>query len=149
MIMNSFRTSLVHELIYSYHSLTLMFILLSTAYHGNVEFMDGSKRDEFLTFVNNVNVADGDDCDELAISGIRAVYGFGVEEGSPIYVLTDAGAKDASEDNLLALEIMAFESRTPINFFLSNAGREISFCPCCYLCKNNGVAMAIKERGGA
>jgi len=94
----------------------------SHPYHGNVEFMDGSKRDEFLTFVNNVNVADGDDCDELAISGIRAVYGFGVEEGSPIYVLTDAGAKDASEDNLLALEIMAFESRTPINFFLSNAG---------------------------
>ena len=87
--------------------------------------MDSSRRDEFLTFVNNINVADGDDCDELAISGMKAVYEYGVEYGSPIYVLTDAGAKDASEEDLIALEVMAFARRTPINFFLSNAGRGI------------------------
>ena len=44
--------------------------------------------------------------------------------GSPVYVFTDAGAKDASKDNLdLLLDCYFPTYNTPINFFLSSHGK--------------------------
>ena len=99
-------------------------IFFSIALHGPVTYMDKSQKDEFVSLVKHVNVEDGGDCDEMAIDGTYEIYGNGIKMGSPIYVLTDAGAKDATDENLDALKEMALSFETPINFFLSNVGAE-------------------------
>ncbi len=69
----------------------------------------------------------GGDCEELAIEGIQNIFSSSVQYQSPIYVFTDAGAKDASEDNVDALKVMADGYQSSINFFLSNAGTFLGF----------------------
>ncbi len=65
----------------------------------------------------------GGDCEELTIEGINNIFSASVQYQSPIYVFTDAGAKDATPDNIEALKVMAEGFQTAINFFLSNAGK--------------------------
>lgn len=110
-------------LIFRYYDLART-IFFSIALHGPVTYMDKSQRNEFVSVVNSVDVDDGGDCDEMAISGIYEIYGNGIKMESPIYVLTDAGAKDAAEENLDALKAMVDTFGTPINFFLSNVGKD-------------------------
>ena len=100
---------------------TYQFNLL--ALHGPVTYMDKKEKYEFLDLVSKVVEAGGGDCDELAINGIRDIFASPLQYRSPIYVLTDAGAKDATEEHLDAVKEMIINYKTPINFFLSNAGR--------------------------
>jgi len=90
--------------------------------HGPVTYMDKTEKYEFLKLVSKIQVDGGGDCDELAISGARNIFGSSLQYRSPIYVLTDAGPKDATEDHLDAVKEMIISYKTPINFFLSNAG---------------------------
>ena len=93
------------------------------ALHGPVTYMDKKEKYDFLDLVSKVVEAGGGDCDELAINGIRDIFASPLQYRSPIYVLTDAGAKDATEEHLDAVKEMIINYKTPINFFLSNAGR--------------------------
>ena len=93
------------------------------ARHGPVTYKDKTEKYEFLELVSKVDEAGGGDCDELAISGIRDIFSSPLQYRSPIYVLTDAGPKDATEDHLDVVKEMVMECKTPINFFLSNAGK--------------------------
>ena len=95
--------------------------------------MDKTEKYEFLKLISKIQVAGGGDCDELAISGARNIFGSSLQYRSPIYVLTDAGPKDATEDHLDAVKEMIISYKTPINFFLSNAGKLSS----CYVRKPN------------
>ena len=84
--------------------------------------MDHTQKLQFLSLVNNVKHADGGDCDELAITGIKEIFAAPLQYQSPIYVLTDAGAKDATDENIETLKEMIFGYQTPVNFFLSTKG---------------------------
>ena len=84
--------------------------------------MDHTQTAQFHALVNNVDVDGGGDCDELALTGIKEIYSSPLQYQSPIYVLTDAGAKDGTDDNVETLKDMIDAYQSPINFFLSNTG---------------------------
>ena len=115
------------------HNQCAFFFILSfhvcsfVARHGPVTYMDKTEKYEFLKLVSKIQVDGGGDCDELAISGARNIFGSSLQYRSPIYVLTDAGPKDATEDHLDAVKEMIISYKTPINFFLSNAGKLSSY----------------------
>ena len=104
------------------HTFVLKIVCLFVAKHGPVTYMDKTEKYKFLDLVTHISEAGGGDCDELAIDGIMNIFASSTQYRSPIYVLTDAGAKDATPENIEALKEMILTFKTPINFFLSNAG---------------------------
>ena len=90
--------------------------------HGPMTYMSKEKKSQFYALINNVRIGGGGDCDELALTGIKEIYSSPLKYQSPIYVFTDAGAKDATDENIEALKEMIATYQTPINFFLSNTG---------------------------
>lgn len=84
--------------------------------------MDKTEKFKFLKLITEVDAQGGGDCDELAITGIKNIFASPLQYRSPIYVITDAGAKDATEENIEMLKEMILHYKTPINFYLSNAG---------------------------
>lgn len=84
--------------------------------------MNKTKKYEFLDLVTQIVEGGGGDCDELAITGIKEIFASPLQYRSPIYVITDAGAKDANVNNLEMVKEMVLSFKTPLNFYLSNAG---------------------------
>ena len=64
----------------------------------------------------------GGDCNELAITGIKEIFSSSIQYQSPVYVLTDAGAKDATDESIETLKAMIDAYQSPVNFFLSTKG---------------------------
>ena len=75
-----------------------------------------------MQLIGNLKARGGGDCDELTINGIMSIFEASIQYQSPIYVFTDAGAKDATDENKEALKEMIDAYAAPVNFFLSNAG---------------------------
>ena len=72
---------------------------------------------KFVQDIENLYVSGGGHCPELTFTGILEAMKAEPEPGSPMYVFTDATAKDATEDNITEATVYAKFERIPINFF--------------------------------
>jgi hypothetical protein len=60
----------------------------------------------------------GGDCAELTFKGMNDAIDEGPQPDSPLYVFTDAGPKDATDENILYLKEIAEAQGVVINFFV-------------------------------
>ena len=71
----------------------------------------------FVKAIQALTATGGGDCPELTFQGLlNAFYKF-PRWGSPMYVFTDATAKDATSDNRDLVEDFAREDAATVNFF--------------------------------
>ena len=71
---------------------------------------------EFVEAINALNADGGGDCPEYTFQGILNALGQEPLFGSPMYVFTDAGPKDATADNIREVKILAETDEITINF---------------------------------
>ena len=71
---------------------------------------------EFVEAINALNADGGGDCPEYTFQGILNALGQEPLFGSPMYVFTDAGPKDATADNIGEVKILAEADEITINF---------------------------------
>ncbi|XP_057291426.1 hemicentin-1-like isoform X2 [Hydractinia symbiolongicarpus] len=89
---------------------------------GPVTYKSEEKRDEFITAISNLRAYGGGDCPELAFKGMLNALDQGPKYGSPMFVFTDAAAKDDTAENIAALKSAADNSFTTITFFINLLG---------------------------
>ena len=73
--------------------------------------------DQFIKEINALNAHAGGDCQELTFKGILDAMNFGPLPDSPLYVFTDASAKDATEENVMGAVSFARAMGLTVNFF--------------------------------
>ncbi len=91
-------------------------LLLISAY-GPIVYKNESQREEIVYAIDDLVAKGGGDCPELAFTGILEALNAGPRFGSPMFVFTDANAKDATTDNINAVKVAAYSSGATINFF--------------------------------
>ena len=71
----------------------------------------------FVEAIQALTASGGGDCPELTFEGmLHALYNTPLPK-SPMYVFTDADAKDATEDRIQAMEKLTEGYQTTVNFF--------------------------------
>ena len=83
---------------------------------GSVTVKQDHQTIEFLHAINALNAHSGGDCPEYTFQGILNALGQMPLLGSPMYVFTDAGPKDATTDNIELVKLMAEADEITINF---------------------------------
>ena len=84
---------------------------------GPVQKMAAGKGKQFVKAIEALSASGGGDCPELAFRGIRDALNEGAQESSPLYVFTDATAKD---DNQLDLaKVTAISRGTSVYIFFT------------------------------
>ena len=83
---------------------------------GSVTVKQDHQTIEFLDAINALNAHSGGDCPEYTFQGILNALGQMPLLGSPMYVFTDAGPKDATTDNIELVKLMAEADEITINF---------------------------------
>ena len=81
--------------------------------------MSATERIQFVGAIDALRAYGGLDCPELAIKGMIDAIDNGPKFGSPMFVFTDASAKDATVANIKLLKKNAKENSISINFFIS------------------------------
>ena len=76
---------------------------------------------QFQDAINALFASGGGDCPELAIKGILDGLLASPKSGSPLYVFTDASAKDATIDNIDEVLYIAKTLGVTINFFTTGS----------------------------
>ena len=76
---------------------------------------------EFINDIGNLEATEGGDCKEYALNGMLSAVQEGPEDGSPLFVFTDAPPKDDAEENMVAILALAQMSGITINFFIEEA----------------------------
>ena len=71
---------------------------------------------EFVQAINALNADKGGDCPEYTFQGILNALGQEPRYGSPMYVFTDAGPKDATAENIEEVKMLAEKDKITINF---------------------------------
>ena len=66
----------------------------------SVNYTSSEEKQSFIELIRKLIPHGGGDCPEKAIKGIQNIYNESPRFYSPVYVFTDAGAKDASSNNL-------------------------------------------------
>ncbi|XP_046850361.1 hemicentin-1-like isoform X1 [Xenia sp. Carnegie-2017] len=90
---------------------------------GPVSYYDETQEDKFLKAISSLKPRDGGDCLELTFAGMRNAIDHNPQDGSPLYVFTDAGAKDASNQNIMHLSAIAQDCECVVVFFyVENSG---------------------------
>ncbi|XP_057291700.1 hemicentin-1-like [Hydractinia symbiolongicarpus] len=89
---------------------------------GPVTYKSEKERAGFITAISNLRARGGGDCPELAIKGMLNALDQGPKYGSPMFVFTDATAKDDSAENLEALKSAADMNSATITFFTNLNG---------------------------
>ncbi|PFX31691.1 Hemicentin-2 [Stylophora pistillata] len=82
---------------------------------GPITQMPAGKGKEFITAIESLTPNGGKDCPELAFKGIIDALKSEIKEGSPLYVFTDATAKDPHQ--LDAARNLATEMKSSVYFF--------------------------------
>ena len=86
---------------------------------GPVTYKSSAERNQFVTAIERLHAHHGGDCPELTFKGILDAMAESPNYGSPLYVFTDATAKDYSEENMT--EVLSFADSDvngiTINFF--------------------------------
>ena len=77
-----------------------------------------TERNRFVKAIDSLSPHSGGDCPELTFKGMNDAIDEGPHPDSPLYVFTDAGPKDATEDNILYLKEIAQAQGVVINFFV-------------------------------
>lgn len=67
-------------------------------------------------------VTGGADCPELSITGMLEAFKANPRPGSPMFVFTDASAKDDTTTNMEKLKTEAAQYDSAINFFTNQRG---------------------------
>ena len=96
---------------------------------GPVTYRNYGEGNQFINDIRALNPHGGDDCHELTFKGILDAMAGGPHPSSPLYVFTDATAKDATNENILeALEYANMYGIT-INFFTTGLCGQSSYEP--------------------
>lgn len=89
--------------------------------------MDEIDAGEFVKAINNLRANGGGDCPEYTFTGMLEALYQDPQWGSPMYVFTDAGPKDATDLNIeeVKLLVSAEEYGVTINFFTTGECNDI------------------------
>ena len=79
----------------------------------------GEKAGEFQREIDKLEAHGGGDCPENTFAGIREALEAVQSPGSPLYVFTDAGPKDATEKNIVLINQMVVGLKVPIYFLIT------------------------------
>ena len=79
--------------------------------------MKENEVNKFINAIKNLNARHEGDCPEYALGGMFAAIDNGPVYGSPLFVFTDASAKDGNEDNVDMLITLANENEISVTFF--------------------------------
>ena len=84
---------------------------------GPVTYKSYTEGIQFKNAINALRAHAGGDCPELTFKGILDAIAESPNYGSPLYVFTDASAKDATSDNIVEVLEYADLNGITINFF--------------------------------
>ena len=101
--------------------MTICLLIIPTAY-GPVIYKSEEQGKDFLKVLDEIVPRGGGDCKELAFTGILEALNSGPQYGSPLFVLTDASAKDDTGTNMKTAKIIAQSTGITINFFVKLSG---------------------------
>ena len=98
------------------YSIIFFHVLLGA---GPVTFREGSDRSAFVSDIDSLEAYGplNPDCPELAFTGMLNAIREGPTIGSPMFVFTDASAKDADSLNIADLKGMTEAMQVTITFF--------------------------------
>ncbi|XP_031568697.1 uncharacterized protein LOC116303312 [Actinia tenebrosa] len=88
---------------------------------GAVVFEENTNAAGFVKAISNLRASGGGDCPELTMTGILNAIYEGPDPGSPLYVFTDASAKDATDKNIRDVITMAKYEDITINFYTTGS----------------------------
>jgi len=94
-----------------------IYTLYSISETGPVTYKNSSAGALFVQEISKLNANGGGDCPELTMAGILNALYEGPDWGSPLYVFTDASAKDGTKENIKEVKMMAELQGNTINFF--------------------------------
>ena len=77
---------------------------------------------EFLKSIDDIQPKGGGDCAEMAFAGILEALNAGPQYGSPLFVITDASAKDDTLTNVKTAKVIAQSTGVTVNFFTKPKG---------------------------
>ena len=80
-------------------------------------YKNQNERQQFVSDIASLSASGGGDCAELAFKGMIDAFQFQPQLGSPMFVFTDAPAKDGTSNNKEILKNLANDFYTTINFF--------------------------------
>ena len=83
--------------------------------------MSEQERDDFVLAIRRLSARGGGDCPELAFTGILNALKQEPQLGSPMFVFTDASAKDSTAANINEVKKYAEYFSVTINFFMKNS----------------------------
>lgn len=93
--------------------------------------MEEGKAGDFVKNIKNLTPHDGGDCPEYAFTGMLEALYQEPEWGSPMYVFTDAGPKDANDEFVEEMKHLASEEYgVTINFFTTGKDRMVKITTC-------------------
>ena len=85
---------------------------------GPVTYCSETETDRFVKAIASLSPRAGGDCPELTFKGMSDAIDEGTQPDSPLYVFTDAGPKDATDENILYLKEIAQDQGVVVNFFV-------------------------------
>ena len=101
------------------NTLSHFFVLLDT---GPVIYRSKTERLHFVSDIDGLTASGGGDCPEMAFTGMLNAFDESPKYGSPMFVFTDASAKDADQLNKMSLKAMAENEDITITFFTHLGG---------------------------
>lgn len=96
---------------------------------GPVTYKKEGQGSQFINAIKKLHAHDGGDCPELTFEGMQNAIDKSPQYGSPLYVFTDATAKDYNLDNLTTLLEIAADIGMTINFFTTGLCGRSSYEP--------------------
>ena len=96
---------------------------------GPVTYNGYGEGNQFKNAIQALHADGGGDCPELTFKGILDAIAEGPRPGSPLYVFTDATAKDATDDNIREILEYAKNYDIAINFFTTGLCGQSSYGP--------------------
>ena len=104
-----------------------MFICIAGT--GPVTYRSSAQKNLFVTDIQKLRARGGGDCPELTFKGILDAMAESPNYGSPLYVFTDATAKDHTKENVEEVLLFAEENGISINFFTTGLCGRSSYEP--------------------
>ena len=89
-------------------------LLLGT---GPVTCRNESELSKFVSDIEGLTATGGGDCPELRFMGMLKAFAEGYRYGSPMFVFTDASAKDGNSSNMAELKGAAARKDATMTFF--------------------------------
>ena len=96
----------------------LTFFFFPNADESPVIIKYDTEAGDFVEAINDLRANGGGDCPEYTFTGMLEALNLEPKWGSPMYVFTDAGPKDATDDMIEEVKYLASEEYgVTINFF--------------------------------